>query len=274
MNSLAELPSERQCHQQLFKIIWGDTICPECDECRLRFTNKYAWCAKCRKKHFVRLHTPFRHSKLTFQKIWLLIWCWQKKKSINTIRDVVGVSYPTIRRWVRRLRSALPESHTILIGNIAADESFIGKRKYGKQRLIMGAIEKTNQPDTNKRRIRLGIIHDRETETLEAWLLERVAGGSHIDTDLHGGYSELEWIGYSHNAHNHSKGEYGQTNTIEGFWSVLKRSLRKLYNNRLAFSEQDLELVLREWENRHNNPKLFYNVANYLFYADCSGLVQ
>ena len=26
----------------------------------------------------------------------------------------------------------------------------------------------------------------------------------------------------------------------------------------------DLELILREWENRHNNPNLFYNEDNYL----------
>lgn len=41
----------------------------------------------------------------------------------------------------------------------------------------------------------------------------------------------------------------------------------------LTFSVRDLELILREWENRHNNPELFYNEDDYLKMA-CSGLFR
>jgi transposase-like protein len=269
MNSLAELPSERQCHKQLFKIVWGDYTCPGCSS-SVKFTDKYAWCRNCRKKYFVRSETWCKYSKLPFQKLWLLIWCWQRKKGVGATCDIVGITYTTINRWFKRFRQALPKSECLLSGFVAADESFIGKRKFGRQRLVMGVIEKTKQPDTGKRRVRLSIIPNREMATLESWLLDRVSGGSHIDTDKWWGYNDLNLIGFSHSACDHSKGQFAATNHIENFWGVMKRHMRVLYQ-RLTIT--DLDLFLREWENRQNNPKLFYNVISYLQLTVCSGLV-
>ena len=56
---------------------------------------------------------------------------------------------------------------------------------------------------------------------------------------------------------------YGPTNHVENLWSVIKRALRYIYRD-LAFNLNDLELILGEWENRRNNPYLFYNEDNYL----------
>ena len=42
-----------------------------------------------------------------------------------------------------------------------------------------------------------------------------------------------------------------------------KKALRYIYRDP-TFNLNDLELILRGWENRHNNPDLFYNEDNYL----------
>ena len=73
-------------------------------------------------------------------------------KSVGTTVDIVGVSYPTVRRWFRRFRALVPQSTLQLSGIVEVDESFFGKQKYGSQTIVVGAIER----DT--RRVRLQIV--------------------------------------------------------------------------------------------------------------------
>ena len=264
MNSLTTLPSERQCHIQIFTSLYGVSCCPQCAS-RLLFRRRYAWCRVCRKKHSAKAHSWLRQSNLSYRQVWLLIWCWQQQKSTGTTVDITGLSYPTLRRWFRRFREYLPASHLELSGIVEVDESFFGKQKYGNQTIVVGAIER----DT--RRVRLRIVKDRAQDTLELFLTQTVSRSSHLTTDAHAGYHDLEFYGYSHERCNHSNGHFGPTNMIENFWGVLKRSLRRLYGK---LTLPDLRNILKEWEQRQNRPELFYNVTNYLRATLCSGCVQ
>lgn len=254
MNSLASLPRERQCHIQIFKLVYGSTSCPRCSG-KLLFRTSYAWCGACRTKHSVKAATWLRQSNLPFQSIWLLLWCWQKQKATGTTVDITGVSYPTVRRWFQRFREQIPASTLQLSGLIEVDESFFGKQKFGAQTIVIGAIER----DT--RRVRLQIIPDRAQDTLELFLSTHVARTSHILTDAFAGYHDLEFYGFSHERCNHSNGHFGPTNMIENFWGVIKRSLRRLYGK---LTLADLPNILKEWEQRQNQPELFYTVTSYL----------
>lgn len=254
MNSLANLPTERQCHKQIFKAIYGVSGCPACAH-RLLYRSNYAWCRVCRKKWSVKAACWLKQSNLSFRSIWLLIWCWQQQKSVGTTVDITGRSYPTVRRWFRRFREHMPSSSLKLSGIVEVDESFFGKQRFGSQAIVVGAIER----DT--RRVRLQVIPDRAQGTLELFLSNTVRRGSHITTDAHAGYSDLEFYGYTHERCNHSFGHFGPANMIENFWGVLKRSLRRLYG-RLTLA--DLPDILKEWEQRQNNPEMFYTVDSYL----------
>lgn len=57
-----------------------------------------------------------------------------------------------------------------------------------------------------------------------------VAKGTTISTDQHGAYKPLGHIGYTHERVNHNLDEWVRgihhTNTLEGFWSHLKRGIR------------------------------------------------
>ena len=92
-------------------------------------------------------------------------------------------------------------------------------------------------------------------------------GVGSISVDYH---NELPLLGYKWKTCDHSIGFFGPTNHIENLWSVIKRALRYIYRD-LTFNLNDLELILKEWENRHNNPDLFYNEDSYLKSA-CSEL--
>lgn len=254
MNSLASLPRERQCHQTIFKLVHGQTNCPGCQS-KLLFRTSYAWCKVCRVKHSVKAVTWLRQSNLSFQQLWLLLWCWQQKQTPGSSCQIAGVSYPTVRRWFAQFRAQLPVSSLQLSGIVEVDEAFFGRRRYGKQTMVVGAIER----DT--RRLRLQIIPDREQDTLELFLTSTIARQSLILTDAHAGYSDLEFYGYSHERCNHSNGHFGPTNQIENTWGVIKRALRRAYGK---LTLPDLPNILKEWENRHNQPHLFYNPSSYL----------
>lgn len=197
MNSLTNLPAERQCHKQVFKAILGTKDCPACAG-RLLYRTSYAWCRYCRKKWSAKAVCWLRQSKLTYRNLWLLIWCWQQQKSTGTTVDITGLSYPTVRRWIRLFRIHLPSSDLKLSGIVEIDESFFGKQKHGSQTIVVGAIER----DT--RRIRLQIIPDRAQDSLEMFISNTVDTSSHLLTDAHYGYHDLEFYGYSHERCNHS----------------------------------------------------------------------
>ena len=105
MNSLASLPTERQCHIALLKLLHGSSACPECAG-RLLFRRSYARCRVCRIKHSVRATTWFRGSNLSLQKLWLLIWCWQKQKSTGTTKLQVKLS--------DKIRAITPGQSTVI----------------------------------------------------------------------------------------------------------------------------------------------------------------
>ena len=264
MNSLQDLPSNWQCHKQLFKIIWGTDCCPDCKG-KLSFRPSYEWCKSCRLKTSVKSETGFRNSKLSYKQIYALVWCWQHKQSVGQIVLLIGLSYPTVERWLRRLRKMLPTDQTELSGIIEIDESFFGRMKFTKRsgyKLVVGAIERI--PGLNsKRRVRLQVISDRNRDTLEQFVLDTVKSGSHINTDAWSAYNELSLLGFTHDWCNHSIGHFGETNLIESLWSVVKRHLRRVYGQ-LTFSSDDLSLILNEWQIRQNQPEMMYNVSNYL----------
>lgn len=257
MTSLAELPSEAVARHIVEQaILGGRRACPVCHQ-HLKVSRTYLWCRVCRKKIRPKALTWLAHCRLTYRQLLALIWCWQQRQSPGTARLMAGVSYTAVRRWYWRFRKQLPKERKAdkLTGLVEVDEAFFGKRKYGGQTMVVGAIER----DT--RRLRLQIIPDREQDTLELFLTAHVAPSSLILTDAHAGYSDLEFYGYSHERCNHSKGHFGPTNQIENTWGVMKRYLRKLYG---CTPTKQLQLILNEWMARHNRQSLFASPYNFL----------
>lgn len=263
MNSIADLPNEYHCHRKFYKLIWGECTCSKCGSKKLLLRNNYEFCSSCRYKSSVKAETIFRNSKLTFRQIFILIYCWQKKCSIGEITRLLKMSYPTVSLWLRRLRMALKPSNEVLSGKVEVDGSYFGRRKFGSQRLVIGAIN----PMTN--RIRLKVIPYRSRKCAEDFITKAIKEKSLVVTDGYKGYNELPLLGYKWQACDHSTGFFGPTNHIEALWSSIKRALRYIYRD-LTFNLKDLNLILREWENRHNHPELFYNVDNYLKSCGCS----
>lgn len=260
MYKLPKFASNLKYWRILNNLIFGPEV--SCPGCRSELTENYRlgylWCKNCRKKY---RPTAYKSSwlygmKLKPKQLFILLWAWQNKKSPDTARLLAQVSYVTVQRWYERFRTKLPKSDEIRLSElVAADESFFGKLKSKQyQEIVLGVISRLNQ-------LRLVTTERRDTETLSEFICDTVVEGAIVCTDEWRGYNELSFWGYGHEAWNHSRGRLAGTNQIERVWSAMKRYLRKLYG---CVPTKNLNLILKEWEARHNFPELFNNQEAYL----------
>jgi len=136
-------------------------------------------------------------------------------------------------------------------GEVEIDETYIGghrklKQKFHNKSVVFGIVErngavKTQHVQTNGSRVLVPVI------------VKEVEPGSHIHSDEWQAYKPLPKLGYSHTTVNHSKLEYvrgsAHTNTIEGYWSQLKRSIDGTYH---SVSPKYLQNYLDEFSFRYS----------------------
>lgn len=107
--------------------------------------------------------------------------------------------------------------------------------------------------------------------TIKPIILSSIAAGTLIFTDEYGIYSRLEQWGFGHKTVNHSAGEYARdedgdgfcevhSNTIEGFWSLLRSWLRP----HRGISQAKLPMYLSFFEFVHNVRKRGKNLLSSL----------
>jgi hypothetical protein len=209
--------------------------------------------------------------KLRPRQLFLLIWCWQKRKSVEATVLKTELSYTTVSRWYGRFRQHVPDTAPLLEGIVQADESYFSKKKSKQLKYIVtGAVD----PYTGKKALKITGDHDsgRDRDVLEEFIQTVVRPGSLVVTDKWYAYDELPLLGYFHESHNHSKGDYADTNMAENIWSVSKRHARKLYGGRILTKQ--LPDLCREWMARANHPEFFHSPIDFLRFTLCSVLVD
>jgi transposase-like protein len=163
-----------------------------------------------------------------------------------------GVTYKTAWRMFHQIRKLLAENISDLKGEVEADETYIGGKRRGDmskrhKKVVGGAVE---------RRGRVIAYHlpDNKLTSLIKPLRERVLPATVIFTDEAPQYGELKWLGYQHKRINHLARIYVDgdvhTQTIEGFWSLLKRGIGGVYH---AVSAKHLQNYLNEYAFRYNH---------------------
>ena len=255
MTSLADIPSEARCKQFIYELITKQKQHSPCNE-RISWKREYGWCKVCRVKIRPKAQMWFRGSKLNYRTLFFLLGAWQSRQSPGSIRSATGLSYATIQRWCARFREHIPpDGGEMLSGVVAVDESWFGKKRHGRQTIVIGGIE------VDTRRLRLQVIPDADQDSIELFLESWVSRDSHLITDAAMAYNGVEWLGYSRETYNHSKGHFGESNHIECIWSAMKRHMRKLYG---CVPTRYLQSILNEWMARHNQRSLFESPLNYL----------
>ena len=137
-------------------------------------------------------------------------------------------------------------------GPVEADETYVG----GKRRGVMGrGVDK--QPvfgiAQRKGRVMAVTVPNVKRATVMPYIVEHVLPNATVYTDEYRTYNALTGAGYRHRRIRHAERVYVSgdihTNTIEGFWSLVKRGINGVYH---AVSAKHLQGYLNEYVWRYN----------------------
>jgi hypothetical protein len=188
------------------------------------------------------------------------------KKGISSLqlaRDL-GVNKNTAWYLQQRIRKAMDENDTLLKGVVEADETYVGgslvnkhqKEKQSKQYDTCGMMHKTPVLGMLQRKgkILVQVLNRAHGQEIQPILKSSLDKSTELVTDGFGGYANLKHYFSKHIVLNHTKNvrkiaSY-HTNTIEGFWSMLKRAIIGQYHK---VSVNHLQEYLNEIAFKYNH---------------------
>lgn len=250
----------------------GKPACPKCGEIGRAYrlqpkegssTRKGLWkCGACRKQFTVTVDTIFEDSHIPLNK-WLMaihLLCSSKKgMSAHQLHRMLGVTYKSAWFMAHRIRYAMAELNLApLSGTVEVDETYVG----GKTRGLQGDHKtKATVVSLVERGGKVRSFHHEKPVTgknLKQVIRENVTTDSHIMTDDFGGYHGLKKEFRRHSTIRHKWRVYARkegdvlisTNTIEGYFSILKRGINGVYHH---VGKQHLHRYLSEFDFRYNS---------------------
>ncbi len=266
---------------------WPDgPFCPHCgvigDAVRLTFeegAKSHARrgllnCRACRKQFSVTVGTIFEDSHIPLNK-WLMAFhllCSSKKgMSAHQLHRMLGVTYKSAWFMAHRIRYAMSQEplSSKLTGVIEIDETYVGgKLRSGTHAVVPGQRRKDYlNPVSNKAAVvsvlqrggRVQSMHvGRVTSAnLKPIIKQMVDESAHVMTDT-SNVLKSATIGRKLSRVNHKANEYVRiedgvtvtTNTVEGYFSILKRGINGVYHH---VGKQHLHRYLSEFDFRYNS---------------------
>jgi transposase-like protein len=255
-----QYPDEDACLDAIFRNYYGDMkACPHCGVVDAKFyklNNRKAYsCQHCRYQIHPLAGTIFHKSETPLKSWFFAIYLFGTSKNGVSAKELerhLGVTYKTAWRIAKQIRSLMQQDSNLLSGTIEADETYIGG-KYSKRQgsqfdnktAVVGIVEKGGNAKA------FATKSANATNTIP-FLKANIEQGSIIHTDESKIYTRVK-RDFDHAFVNHSKFEYIKagvhTNTIEGFWGQLKRSLDGTYH---AVSPKYLQSYVNEFVYRYN----------------------
>lgn len=266
-----DFPDDDACLEQIKEQRWpeGITRCEKCQKPRKHYRvhgrTAYA-CETCGNHIYPLVGTIFEKSA-TRLKTWFhamyLMGSTRCGISAKQIQRETGVTYKCAWRMFTQIRKLM--SDDVLLGGdsgggVEIDEAYFGGRRKneagrmlrgnkGHQTKVLGAVERKGKIVAKvKPEITMGAAN--------ALVREFVLPKSTIFTDeapVYATYPHLVGYNYEHRRINHSQKIYVagdvHTNTIEGFWSLVKRGIGGVYH---SVSAKYLQGYLDEYSFRYN----------------------
>lgn len=257
MHIVKQVPTKGTLRRIFKRIIFGSHLhCPSCNSRLVRNIKKEErWrCRRCHLPFSIKSASWLKGSKLSLETIWLLLWCWQRKFSIQHTMDMTDLSYPTVFNWYQRFREKIPKEKldTLLGGKVVCDEM------YTKGNAIIGVKEK------GTRNIALKVVHQRSVERHHAvnFLTQFVKANSKLFTDGAAIYKGIDkWHRLKHTYEIHRKFEFTLTAEIEGLWGCLRTFIRRMYHHVTTYKLEDL---VAEFCLRFRQDEIFESPEKYL----------
>ena len=155
--------------------------------------------------------------------------------SAKELERHLGVTYKCAYRIGKQVRSLMERQPSLLGGTVEADETYVGG-KGGHNKRGRGAENKTPVFGMVERKgdVIAKTVTNVKATTVMPLIRQNVEIGTNLMTDELASYNKAG-AEFKHERVKHSAKEYARgnvyTNTIEGFWSQLKRSIDGTYHS-------------------------------------------
>jgi transposase len=252
-----QFPDDGACLEYIFRRRYPTGL--KCRSCQRvdRFSPVYkrrSYACICGFQVYPTAGSIFHKSRTSLKSWFFAIFLMSQSKngvSAKELQRHTGVTYKTAFRMMKQIRLLMKQSpETMLSGTVEADETWIGgvrrmSCKAENKTIVIGAVERQGK-------VVAQVIGRRAYSTVVPLVRKHVKIGSKLMTDSDLSFRKAGQF-YQHAAVNHSRKEYVRgnvyTNTIEGFWSQLKRSVNGTYH---AVSPKHLQGYVDEFSWRYN----------------------
>jgi transposase len=260
-----DFPDDAACMDWLVGYLYPDGIfCPTCERVtkhhRVRSRTCYS-CQFCGHDEYPLVGTIFENSATSLRLWFHAIFLMSQTRcgiSAKQLERELGVTYKTAWRMANKIRSLLQdEDDEPLNGTVEMDETYIGGKRRGTPKSrpgkdshktpVFGMAER-------KGRVVAKAVPNASQAAIFPHVKKKVMPKSMVYTDEFAVYTPLQHLGYEHKRVHHKEEVYVagdvHTNTIEGFWSLLKRGIGGMYH---SVSSKHLQAYLDEYSFRYNH---------------------
>lgn len=217
-------------------------------------------CEHCGHQVYPTQGTPFENTRTPLKSWFYVMFLFCSTRNGVAAKEVqrqLGVTYKTAWRMCHLIRQYMGwvDGDAPLGGGaqgspvVEADKTFVGgydKMGEDDKSVVLGIAERGGEVITR-------VLDDRRATTVVPHILENVKPGAKLATDKAKAFGSLVEEGYLHATVDHAAKEYVRgpvhTNTVEGFWSGVKRMIEGTH---IWVSKKHLQKYLWEAEYRHN----------------------
>ena len=264
-----DFPDDDACLEHIFQIKYGDApFCPKCEKHtkhhRVSGRRQYA-CQFCGHQIAPCVRTPFEKSRTSLQKWFYAMYLFTTSRHGVPAKELerqLGVTYKTAWRMAHELRKLMVQTdsrgHSSFgSGHVEIDETFVGGKAKGRGKgrgdpgrhmtPIFGIVERDGP-------VVAGAVKEVNRENLDPYINKFVPWGATVSTDENRIYSYLFGLSYNHGVVRHKSKQWKKgihhTNTIEGYWSRLKNSIKGTH---IHVSAKHLSKYVGEFSYRYND---------------------
>lgn len=268
LDLIQAFPDQQSCIDHLELLRWNGNVVSPFDETSKVYNckgNKYK-CKNTGKYFNVKTSTIFDNTKIDLQKWFLAIWLvTSHKKGISSLQLGRDLDITQKSAWfmLQRIRNCFGIDNDAQLDNeVEVDETYVGgknKNRHANKKVphsqgrsakdktpVVGMVERNGK-------LTARTVENVKSATLTREVIRNVKESAKLYSDEWLGYKGVNRI-YDHSIVKHNQRQYVNgrvhTNTIEGFWSLLKRGIFGIYH---FTSKKHLQKYVDEFVFRYNS---------------------
>ena len=261
-----EFPTEDACLEYIKekRFPGGMALCVNCkiERKHYRVSGRTSYACHACGNHLYPLAGTIFHKSTTSLRTWFLVIRLMASTrvgiSAKQIQRETGVTYKTAWRMMKQVRK-LMEDKIYLKGPVEIDEAEFGGSDSNKPLYLRGKAKATVLGIVERKgKVVARVVPDATKESILPVVAEVLPPSTTIYSDESPTLALVRWMGKSHRhlTVNHSETYVdgkAHTNTIDGFWSLVKRGIKGVY---YQVGAEYLQSYLNEYAFRYSRRKI------------------